>query len=191
MTSKVVAISLLSLLAAGAATLSIDPSSTTVPIGDQVSLNIKISGVTDLFAFQFDLGFDPTVLSASSISEGSFLPIGGATVFIAGTIDNVGGTISGTADSLSGAIPGVTGDGVLATAVFNAVGLGTSTISISNITLLDSSLNPIDSSSTGGSVDVVASLVPEPGSALTLLIGLLILLSPMLLRCSPARRFLR
>src|SRR5262245_25360222 len=100
--------------------VSIAPSSKTVTLGQTFTLDIAAT-VTDLYAFQFDLGYDPTVLSANSIVEGSLLPSGGSTFYIPGFIDNVGGTISGTADSLISAVPGVTGTGVLARVNFTAL----------------------------------------------------------------------
>ena len=149
--------------------LSIQPSTLTVAPGQSFALDVDISDVADLYAFQFDLGFDPTVLSGISVSEGAFLPSGGTTFFIAGTIDNVGGTIAFNADSLIGAIPGVTGSGTLATVEFSALGGGSSQVDISNVTLLDLNLDTIAADTVGGVVNV--SAVPEPGTMSLLLIA--------------------
>jgi hypothetical protein len=112
------------------------------------------------------------------VSEGSFLPAGGTTAFVPGTIDNIGGEISVTADSLVGAVPGVSGDGVLATLHFASFATGTSDISLSNIILLDSNLGTIDSTSANGSVTIgEATTTPEPDSAFTLLAGSLALVA--------------
>ena len=62
--------------------LSIGPPSMTVQPNQGFSLNIRIADITDLYAFQFDLAFNPTILSAASVTEGPFLPSGGSTVFI-------------------------------------------------------------------------------------------------------------
>jgi len=175
MTRKILVLSVLALAAAQAATVSIEPSSLTVGVGSAFDLNVDISGVSDLFAFQFDVVFNPEVLSATSVIEGAFLPSGGTTAFVPGTIDNVGGEISVTADSLVGAVPGVSGDGVLATLHFAALATGTSDISLSNIILLDSNLGTIDSTSADGSVTISLTRSPEPRSALTLLAGSLAL----------------
>ena len=145
-------------------TLGIQPASTTVEPGDAVTLDIDISNVTDLYAFQFNLGFDPSVLTATAITEGAFLPGGGPTLFIPGAVDNVAGTIAFTADTLVSLVPGLTGSGTLATVQFNALALGTSAITLSNIFLLDSSLNLIDSSLSSGTVTAKAAAVPEPST---------------------------
>lgn len=146
----------------------IQPSTATVLPGDIFSLDVAISDVVDLFAFQFDLGFDPTILVANSISEGPFLSTGGPTFFIPGIIDNQAGSITFNAGTLLGPIPGVTGSGTLATVSFNALALGESPITLANLILLDSSLSTIPFSTEGGLV----SVVPEPATLLLLGSGL-------------------
>jgi cohesin domain-containing protein len=177
MTPKLLVLSVLAFAAGQAATVSIDPSSLTVGVGSAFDLNVNISSVSDLFAFQFDIVFNPEVLSATSVSEGPFLLSGGTTAFVPGSIDNVGGEISVTADSLVGAVPGVSGDGVLATLHFAALAAGTSDISLSNIILLDSNLVTLDSTSADGSVTIGATTLPEPAPALTMLAGSLAILA--------------
>src|SRR3954470_5892271 len=77
------------------------------------SIPVSISGVLDLFAFQFDLAYDPSVVNLVSISEGPFLPSAGGTFFLPGTIDNVAGTATFISDSLLGPVPGASGSGDL------------------------------------------------------------------------------
>src|ERR1051326_2192189 len=78
--------------------VSISPANVSKVQGDVFTLDITIADVSDLFAFQFDIGFAPDILGAINITEGSFLPTGGATFFLAGVIDNVTGVITATAD---------------------------------------------------------------------------------------------
>jgi general secretion pathway protein D len=140
--------------------LSIAPSSLTVQLGQNVSLDVRITNVIDVYAVQFDVVFDPKILSAASITEGAFLPTGGTTFFIPGTIDNIAGTITATADSLIGPIPGVTGTGTLATITFHALTPGTSAITLANVLLLDSTGTVIPVSLANGTVQVGATPVP-------------------------------
>lgn len=148
--------------------LSIEPSVTTVSAGSVFAVDVDITDAVDVYAFQFDLGFDQTALSVESVSEGSFLSTGGATFFIPGSIDNSAGTISSTSDSLLTAISGVSGNGTLVTVNFRALVPSTSTLSLFNFIVLDSQLSGIVASVEAGSVIVTDSTsVPEP-SVLTL-----------------------
>jgi general secretion pathway protein D len=138
----------------------ISPGSIVDVSVDQVfTLPVDIAGVSDLYAFQFDLAFDPTILQLLSVSEGSFLPSAGSTIFIPGAIDNMGGTATATADTLVGDIPGASGDGDLVDFTFLAINVGASSVSLSNEFLLDSNFNFIPFTTVDGSVTV---FTPEP-----------------------------
>ena len=128
--------------------------------GPALDVPVNISGVSDLYAFQFDLSYDPSIIHVTSLSEGAFLPAGGSTFFLPGSIDNALGTLSMTADSLAGAIPGLSGSGQLAVVRFAVLASGISPLTLSSITLLDSNLNDIPFSVSNGQV-----IVPEPGFA--------------------------
>jgi hypothetical protein len=174
----VAAFTLVGSLANAQAVLSVDPTTQTTSTGNIVTVDVNISNVSDLYGYQFDLAFNPSVLQAISSSEGPFLATGGSTFFIPGTNDNLGGTVFATADTLLTAVSGVSGSGELAVFTFDAVGPGTSAVTIQNETLLDSALNFISDTATGGSVSVKSSTIAAPEidpasatSALTLLLG--------------------
>ena len=163
------------------AVVSVQALPASVSVGDTFTVNVNIADVTDLFGFGFDLNFDPTILSAQSVNEGTFLPGGGATVFVAGSIDNVGGSVAGNGDSLLGTIPGVDGSGLLLTSEFLAVGAGTSNLSVANALFLDSNLEAISASLEDGTVTVASgegggggpTPAPEPSGVSMLAAGLL------------------
>ncbi len=148
--------------------LSIDPPTTIVGPGETFSLDVAIRDVTDLYAFQFDLGFDPAILAATSVNEGPFLPSGGLTSFIPGTINNTAGSITFTLDTLLGPVPGVTGSGILASATFDALSFGTSHLSLTNVLFFDSGFSVISFTTQDGLV----SVVPEPATLILLGSGL-------------------
>jgi general secretion pathway protein D len=154
-------------------TISISPVAANARVGDTVSFDVNISSITDLYAWQFDLGFDPTVLAAQSITEGPFLASGGSTFFLPGSIDNVAGSISFNADSLETAISGVNGSGELAVVTYSVIGIGTSPISLLNVQLLDSTLSPISVAVSSASL---TTSVPETNSGILLPLSALFLL---------------
>jgi hypothetical protein len=163
--------------------LSILPASTSVTAGDNFNLNVAISGVSDLYGYQFDLQFDPSMFAAVSSSEGSFLQSGGPTFFIPGVNDNVNGTIAATANTLVSAVPGVSGSGDLVDFTFQALRSGMGSITASGMEFIDSTFNEIDLHATGASVSVASAVLTAPeidptstASAVTLLIGSLLLL---------------
>jgi hypothetical protein len=149
--------------------VSIQPSVSIPGVGETFDVLVEISSVSDLYAFQFDISFDPAILSAIDVTEGSFLPGGGFTFFIPGSIDNIGGSISFTADILLTAVSGVSGSGTLADLQFQALTVGTSPVNLSNVILLDSNLSDIPYNTSNGSV----SPVPEPSTVLLLGSGLI------------------
>jgi hypothetical protein len=150
-------------VAASAGTISLQPSAATPTLGSPLTVDVNVSGVSDLYAFQFDLGFNPAVFSATSVTEGAlFSSIG--VFFSPGFIDNTTGTITFIGDSLSGPGPGVSTDGTLATMTFNSIGAGSGSLTLSNVILLDSNLADIAVTATGTTVTVVDSSSPEPGS---------------------------
>jgi len=151
------------------AIVSVAPvSSAPIGVGQTFTAAVSVSGIADLFSFQFDLSYSPKLFAATSVTEGPFLASGGSTFFIPGTIDNTAGTVSFTADSLLGSGSGVSGSGVLADIIFRAVGGGSSPLSLSNAEFLDSTLSPIVISTADGTSPQV---VPEPGSWFLLVCG--------------------
>jgi hypothetical protein len=137
--------------------LSVDPPISTVTAGSGFTVDVNISNVTDLYDFQFDLTFDPEVLQASNVTEGTFLSDAGSTFFLPGLIDNVGGSISFNADTLLSAIPGASGSGTLAQFDFTALASGTSDLTISNEILQDSTGAIVTDTTASGTVTVLGT----------------------------------
>lgn len=159
--------------------ISVVPSASTIAQGQAFSVDIRISNVGDLYGFEFDLEFNPSILSANSITEGAFLALGGPTLWFPGTIDNAGGTISYTADSLQSIVSGVSGDGILASINFTALATGSRDLTISEVILLDSALadisfdNPQNTHIMVNSNSGPTPSVPEPATFGLLVIGLI------------------
>jgi hypothetical protein len=145
-----------------AATISILPASSSVAVGQTFSLTVQVTGAADLYGYQFDIGFDPTKLLATSVTEGPFLLGAGPTLFTPGLINNVGGSINGNSDLLNGAIPGANGNGTLLTVSFKALSTGTSNLSLLNLLALNSFGQGLTYTTSTAAVNVTG--VPEPAA---------------------------
>jgi hypothetical protein len=179
----------LGLAPAGATTISLDPHPAAVQVGDSFEWQVHITDAADLYAFQFDVMFDPLRVQAQEVLEGDFLSAdGAATFFLPGAIDNTAGTVSFTANTLLGPGPGVTGDGLLVRLLFQAIGAGPSELQFGDVVLLDSALTQFDVVATGGAIDVSAQAsVPEPASALLIAGGLAVLTAGARRRRRPSK----
>jgi hypothetical protein len=175
-----------------ATTMSIQPSTSAVIAGQVFTLSVEISGATDLYGYQFDVGFNPAVLQATSVTEGAFLGTGGSTIFLPGAVDNVGGTITNNADILNGAVSGVNGSGDLVDITFQALAAGSSTVDIFNLIALNSFGQGLTVSASNATVNVsggIVPTVPEPGTGLLLATGVFGLFTFLKLRFSQSRLF--
>lgn len=167
-----------SLQASAAPVIDIVPDFRVVYHEGSFGVDVAIHDVADLFAFQFDLTFNPGLLAATRVTEGSLLPGGGPTIFFPGTIDNTAGRISFTLGTLTDDLPGVNGSGELARIMFRSrTTSGIAELGLSNIILLDSNLADI---AFAAPLPVQITVVPEPGT--------LALLAPMLLGMALALR---
>ncbi|MGQ0735912.1 MAG: cohesin domain-containing protein [Acidobacteriota bacterium] len=153
-----------------AAIITISPSTTNVFVGDLFTVDVLIE-VTDLYSYDVEVSFDPTILSATGLTDGGFLT-GGFGVFA--TIDNTAGFTSG-ADSLTGPTSGVSGIGTLFSIDFTALAVGSSVLSFDLCNsglctqLFDSTFADITFTFQNGLANVSARpTIPEPAT-LTLL----------------------
>ncbi|MBQ1765987.1 MAG: PEP-CTERM sorting domain-containing protein [Aquincola sp.] len=172
--------------ATAATTLSITgPSS--VALGSSFTLQVAATDVADLYAYQFDITFNPAAFQVGGVSEGAFLSTGGSTDFLGGMVDNSAGTVSFTLGTLIGlGVPGVNGSGVLASFSVTSIGSapGVGTFGLANVTLLDSTGADISA----GAMALNVSAVPEPATWGLLLAGGALVAGVARRRQAPARR---
>ena len=164
------------------------PAAPTETVGQSFTLSINISGASDLYGYQFDLGFNSAILKATAVTEGAFLGTGGSTIFLPGTIDNVGGSITANADILDGAVSGVNGNGDLLDVTFQALTAGSSGVQVFNVIALNSFGQGLTETTAGSTVTVSAG-VPEPGAGLLLAAGVVGLFAFLRLRPSRSASF--
>jgi hypothetical protein len=135
--------------------VSINIAQTSVSVGDQVTVEIIANQATDLFGFQFEMNYDPSVLSFREVSDGSFFNSGGAdqtfcvtpNTATAGQIKNYACTR--LKDPVKGVV-GLSGTGVIAVVTFDANSPGTSQITLDKIFLSDTSARSISPEVYGG-----------------------------------------
>jgi hypothetical protein len=133
---------------AGSATVDVSPPSITVSVGQDFSVDINVSSVSDLYGWEFKLGWNSSLLSLVSVNEGPFLRSGGNTFFT---------YYLNTTDehlvvdcTLEGQIPGVSGNGTLATVMFNTTNAGQCPLNLYDVTLINSSEQTIPSQAVSG-----------------------------------------
>ena len=138
----------------------VDPQQTTTEIGETFTINISITQVTNLAAWEIKLYYLNAILNGTKATEGPFLKTAGQTFFwIISFTDNYNAThgrihISCT---LTGTGPGASGSGTLTTITFKAKNGGTTPLTLKDTKLLDNQDPPqqIPHTTTNGNVQVI------------------------------------
>jgi hypothetical protein len=108
------------------------------------TMNVTISEATDLQKWQLSISYKNDVLNVTDALEGPFLQTGGSTIFnfkIENNFNETHGRV--IANCTLSSSPGIGGNGTLVSFVFHVIGLGNTTISLSDIYLFDSVGDPI------------------------------------------------
>jgi hypothetical protein len=148
-------------VAASSATVSLMPTFVTTTVAQEFGLNLSTFNVTDLYLWVATIQWDPSLLNLTGYSEGPFLKQGGSTTFIVGKMGP--GKIEGLTCSLKGAVPGVGGNGTLATLQFNATTAVITSVCITFSDLLNSNGTSMTHYVTNDTV-VVFQLAPLGGA---------------------------
>jgi uncharacterized repeat protein (TIGR02543 family) len=106
------------LSADGPTLVQVNPASKTVSAGQTFSISISCTPGQTIKAYELKLSFNPTLLHANSVSEGTIFS-GYTTFFNAGTINNTVGTIVNIYGLIVG-VGGVTNPGTLVSLSFTA-----------------------------------------------------------------------
>jgi hypothetical protein len=175
-------------LAAGCAhawavpTLSTVVSPNPAAPGSMVSVAVRIADITDLYAYNFSLNFDSTLLQATGYTAGEFLGGPDDAYFGVADLDNGSGTVSYAYGGVAGPGAGISGSGTLAYFTFETLGVGISGLDFSDVLFLNSSPDGNGDIAVGainGSLAVEAPVtppggdVPEPASWMLVGVGMI------------------
>lgn len=116
-------------IASPGTTMAIDPNVGGKAPDEFYSVNVTVFEVSELYAWQFNITFDPNVLEAVSVVEGPFLKTAGDTLFLEPELNNTAGYVfAGCPRKVYDA--GASGNGVLATVTFKVLAEGTSPLEL-------------------------------------------------------------
>jgi hypothetical protein len=136
---------------AGTTTVSVFPSSVTADAGQNFSINVNVTGVSDLYGWQFSLNWTATVLNVVNATEGPFLKSDGDSTFFYYNLNATAGQVT-VVCTLLGSVTGISGSGVLTTITFNVLSSGQSPLNLYNVILLNPQETAIPSQLSNGNV---------------------------------------
>jgi PKD repeat protein len=106
--------------------VSVDPLASTCNVGQSFNIDVTIANVTNLYSWQFNMTFNPSILNVTNVQHGPFLGTAGpATLKLPPVIDNINGWVF-VSEMFFLPLPpeGANGSGVLATVTFDVKGVG-------------------------------------------------------------------
>ena len=116
------------------------PSS--ILLGQQFSLEVKVSDVNELASAPLVLTYDPIFVEFVSATEGSFLKKDGKLVTFSSKVDAASGTVTITLARGAGS-GGVSGDGTLVSALFRAKKQGSASFGFRNVSFSSADGKPV------------------------------------------------
>jgi hypothetical protein len=146
--------------------VKIVPQHSQVWLGNQVTVDVVVEDVTDLYGVGLELGFDPAILQvvdADGGTAGVQITPGSCPspdFIVQNAADNVTGTINYDASSLSPSLP-CNGTGVVASITFEGIALGISPLGFNAVLLSDTNGVEIPSATQGGTIEVI---IPPVGT---------------------------
>lgn len=147
-------------LADEGALVYVDPTQITLPaVGTQLQVSIQIEYAADVAGYQFTLEFDPTALRYVESSDADYLPAG-AFVITPNVSEN--SVLMAAAAGLPGAAAS-SSSGTLATITFEVIAAKASTLTLSEVILVDSKQEALLSTTIDG--EISAPVADEEVSA--------------------------
>jgi len=140
--------------------VTVDPSVSTVNVGDLFSVNVNVTNVVNLTAWQLNIYYLNAVINCTNVAEGSFLKTGGGTYFgqnITNNYNSTHGRILAYSTLLGNT--SANGDGAILNVTFKAVSGGSTALGLANTQLADEKVPPqqIPHQDFGGTVIVTGA----------------------------------
>jgi len=144
--------------------VSVDTPGQVEP-GEQFVVNVVVEPGEEIAGVQFDLAFDPSLVTVDSVAEGSLLSQGGATTyFSSGSIDNVSGNIDGVAGAIITPGQTVSAGGTFAIITVTAgAEEGTCPFTLFGVIAGDINGQPVEISIANGQVTIATDAPPSGG----------------------------
>jgi hypothetical protein len=139
------------------ATVFVSPSSVNVRVNQTLQVAMSVSGVSDVYGWEFKLGYNNSLLELVTVNEGSFLNGSRDTYFVPKNMSADGYVLAGCTSLRN--VAGVSGNGTLATVEFRAKKLGSCTLDLYDSKLVNSAKQLVSHSETDGTVTASGRVV--------------------------------
>jgi general secretion pathway protein D len=138
---------------AGPVQVSFTPPQIDSPLASAIPVSISVANVADLAAAQAALKFDPKILRLNNVVAGELIGRNGPQLMPSRNVLNENGTVTASVsrDPASG---GISGSGGVLTFIFQAIGRGSTTVTVPQLTLTGSTGQPITASAPSLTVNV-------------------------------------
>jgi len=137
--------------------LFVSPSSVTTKVNQTFEVSINVSSVSDLYGWEFKLGYNTSLLEIVNFTEGSFLNSIRGTYFVPKVMSADGYILAGCTSLRN--VAGVNGNGTLATVEFRAKTLGSCTLDLYDTKIVNSAKQLVEHSEVDGSVTASGCVV--------------------------------
>lgn len=139
---------------AAAGHVRFNPASVEAAVGQPVTLSLMIEGGSDVASAPMQVNFDPKVLQLNSVTPGDFLSADGQQPVFAKNVMNESGQASIQLSRLPGGAGVTAPSGTLVTLTFQAVGKGTTAVTIPGMIVRNSQGSPAASGSPQASITI-------------------------------------
>ncbi len=152
--------------ASGNAVVSVSVPAGAIDPGEQFTIGISVVPNNAIAGIQFDLSFNPAIVTMESIAEGNLLNQSGAsTYFNSGEINNVDGTVTGVFGAIISPGQTVAQAGTFAVITMTAGSTGgSSPLTLSNVVVGDVDSQSVPVSAINVTIDISATTPAPPPS---------------------------